>query len=83
MFQSSGPTHRSDGIGTQVFYAEILGNSHHKPYLLNFYTDFCMRCADVEVIWKAMHTVRGSMLSHVITNSPFYLGLLGASGVNL
>ena len=54
----SGPTHRSDGINTQQFYNDILINSHHKPYLLNFYSDFCMRCANVEVIWKALHTVR-------------------------
>lgn len=62
MFQA-GSTHRSDGIGTQVFYAEVLGNSHHKPYLLNFYTDFCMQCADVEIIWKAMHTVSSLSVS--------------------
>ncbi len=58
----SGPTHRSDGISTQQFYDDILSNSHHKPYLLNFYSDFCMHCANVEMIWKALHMVRGRKL---------------------
>ena len=64
-FFPSGSTQRSDGINTAQFYDEVLVQSHHKPYLLNFYTDFCMQCADVEVIWKALHKVHRTL--YIIT----------------
>ena len=68
-FFPSGSTQRSDGINTAQFYDEVLVQSHHKPYLLNFYTDFCMQCADVEVIWKALHKVHYTMCTLYVLSS--------------
>ena len=37
-----GSAHRRDSVSTDAFFNNILPNSYHKPYLINFYTDFCM-----------------------------------------
>ena len=56
-FFTGGPTHRGDSISTDSFFNTVLPNSHHKPYLINFYTDFCMQCGHVEQLWNDMRKV--------------------------
>ena len=52
-----GSAHRGDSVSTDAFFNNILPNSHHKPYLINFYTDFCMQCGSVEQLWNNMRKV--------------------------
>ena len=56
-FFTGGSAHRGDSISTDAFFNNILPNSHHKPYLINFYTDFCMQCGHVEQLWNDMRKV--------------------------
>ena len=59
----NGPTHRNDDIITQQFFNNVLPDSHRKPYLLNFYTDFCVLCTNVGNIWKVLHKVLRALMS--------------------
>ena len=61
-FNTGGPRQRGDGVTTSAFFSSILPGSHHKPYLLNFYHDFCLQCVDVERIWQELKDVS---LTHV------------------
>ena len=61
-FFTGGPTHRGDSISTNAFFNSILPDSHHKPYLINFYADFCMQCAHVEQLWNNMRKVHTKYL---------------------
>ena len=56
-FNTGGPRQRGDGVTTNAFFSSILPGSHHKPYLLNFYHDFCMQCVDVERVWQDLKNV--------------------------
>ena len=52
-----GSAYRGDSVSTDAFFNNVLPNSHHKPYLINFYTDFCMQCGSVEQLWNNMRKV--------------------------
>ena len=56
-FFTGGSAHRGDSITTDAFFNNVLLNSHHKPYLINFYTEFCMQCGHVEQMWNDMRKV--------------------------
>lgn len=56
-FFTGDSTHREDSISTKTFFSHVLPNSHHKPYLINFYSDYCKRCAHVEQLWDDMRKV--------------------------
>ena len=61
-FFTGGSSHRGDSISTNAFFSNILPNSYHKPYLINFYTDFCMECGHVEQLWNDMRKVQLPMM---------------------
>ena len=60
-----GSAHRGDSVSTDAFFNNILPNSHHKPYLINFYTDFCMQCGSVEQLWNNIRKVSRAQMTVV------------------
>lgn len=49
-FQSSDSN--PDLINRRVYYNNILPESHTKPYLIKFITEWCFACAQIEEMWK-------------------------------
>ena len=52
-----GHARRDDSINSGVFFDRVLPESHHKPYLMYFYHDFCFECMRVESVWNSLKEV--------------------------
>ena len=58
-FGGWGQAHqRKDAMTTHYFLNTVVPESTYRVFLLNFYTDFCMQCGDVERVWEELREVR-------------------------
>ena len=48
---------RKDSITTHYFLNTVVPESKGRVFLLNFYSDFCMQCEDVERVWEELREV--------------------------
>ena len=47
-------TFHKQSITSKAYYNTILPNSHKRPYLILFYSDWCYTCLRIEPIWSKL-----------------------------
>ena len=53
-----GASRRDDSVSYGAFFDRILPESHHRPYLIYFFHDFCLECMRVDSVWQELKQVR-------------------------